>query len=285
MKIRIALLAAAALLSTSCDSGPGGKGGKIPQRIVSVTITGDVLLQALVDSSRVLAVCALADDSGIHEAAGLFPGKPRVGADIEQILAMRPDLVLVGSFHDPNFNAAIRGSGIATEILESPRSLEQVRAFLRKVSTRLGEGAKGDSLVSWMDSTLADVERRSARCADRPRVAYWSEGFTAGDSSTIHELLLAAGARNAVAESGLHGSSPLAVEDMVRLDPDWILRTSWESGGRMKDLPPAFANLRAVKEGRVAIVPGRILLSTSHRSALGARALFDVLHGDCQTGR
>lgn len=284
MKIHLALLALAALLS-SCRSGPDNKGGALPQRIVSVTITGDVLLQALVDSSRVMAVCALADDSGIHEAAGLFPGKPRMAADIEKILALRPDLVLVGSFHDPNFNAAIRGSGIATEILESPHSLEQVRAFLRKVSARLGEAAKGDSLVSWMDSVLADVESRSSRCSDRPRVAYWSEGFTAGDSSTIHELLLAAGARNAVAESGLHGSSPLAVEDMVRLDPDWILRTSWESGGVMKELPAAFANLRAVKEGRVAVVPGKILLSTSHRSALGAKALFEALHGDCQAGR
>lgn len=284
MKIHLALLALAALLS-SCRSGPDNKGGALPQRIVSVTITGDVLLQALVDSSRVMAVCALADDSGIHEAAGLFPGKPRMAADIEKILALRPDLVLVGSFHDPNFNAAIRGSGIATEILESPHSLEQVRAFLRKVSARLGEAAKGDSLVSWMDSVLADVESRSSRCSDRPRVAYWSEGFTAGDSSTIHELLLAAGARNAVAESGLHGSSPLAVEDMVRLDPDWILRTSWESGGVMKELPAAFANLRAVKEGRVAVVPGKILLSTSHRSALGAKALFAALHGDCQAGR
>ena len=284
MKIHLALLALAALLS-SCRSGPDNKGGALPQRIVSVTITGDVLLQALVDSSRVMAVCALADDSGIHEAAGLFPGKPRMAADIEKILALRPDLVLVGSFHDPNFNAAIRGSGIATEILESPHSLEQVRAFLRKVSARLGEAAKGDSLVSWMDSVLADVESRSSRCSDRPRVAYWSEGFTAGDSSTIHELLLAAGARNAVAESGLHGSSPLAVEDMVRLDPDWILRTSWESGGVMKELPAAFANLRAVKEGRVAVVPGKILLSTSHRSALGAKALFEALQGDCQAGR
>lgn len=285
MKSPLILFAAAAFLLSSCNSGPDNKGGTLPQRIVSVTITGDVLLQALVDSSRVQAVCALADDSGIHEAVGLFPGKPRVGADIEKILALRPDFVMVGSFHDPNFNAAIRGSGIPTEILDSPRSLEQVRAFLRKVSGRLGEAAKGDSLVAWMDSILNSVEVRSSKCLDRPRVAYWSEGFTAGDSSTIHELLLIAGARNAVAESGLHGSSPLAVEDMVRLDPDWILRTSWESGGVMKELPAAFANLRAVKEGRIAVVQGKILLSTSHRSALGAKALFDALHGDCEAGR
>lgn len=271
------------LLLVSCQSAPKPEGVAVPQRIVSVTITGDVLLQALVDTSRVLAVCALADDSGIHESAGLFPSKPRMGPDIEKILSLRPDLVLLGSFHDADFVAAIRGSGIPAEILDSPNSLVKVRAFLQRISKRLGEPAKGDSLVAWMDSILTDVKARAARCPDRPRVAYWSEGSTAGDSSTIHELLLAAGARNAVAEKGLHGATPMSVEDMVRLDPDWILRTSWEAGGTMKALPPAFANLRAVREGKIAIVPGRILLSTSHRSALGARAVFDALHGDCST--
>jgi iron complex transport system substrate-binding protein len=279
------LLLSSVLVFASCRKDPETLRPSNPQRIVSVTITGDVLLQALVDSSRILAVCALADDSGIHEAAGLFPSKPRMGPDLEKILSLRPDLVLLGSFNDPDFVTAIRNSGVPAEILESPRSLARIRTFLKSVGTRLGAPAKSDSLVAWMDSVLSDVKARAARCPQRPRVAYWSEGYTAGDSSTIHELLITAGARNAAAEAGLHGSVPLAVEDMVAMDPDWILRTTWEAGGSMKPLPEAFKNLRAVREGRVATAPGRILLSTSHRSALGAKAVFDALHGDCAEGR
>ncbi|MCB9496004.1 MAG: ABC transporter substrate-binding protein [Fibrobacteria bacterium] len=273
-----ALLLLSSLLLLSCRGGDLPAPKSVPQRIVSVTITGDVLLEAMVDSSRVLAVCKLADDSGIHESAGLFPGKPRIGPDLERILLLRPDLVLLGSFNDPNFVHAIARTGVATEVLESPNSLDKIRLFLGKVARRLGEPAKGDSLVAWMDSIVAGVRSKGERCREHPRVAYWSEGQSAGDSSTIHDLLLAAGARNAVAEAGRHGAVSLAVEDMVRLDPDWILRSSWEAGGRMKDLPVAFANLRAVREGRVAVVPGRVLLSTSHRSALGAEALLSVLH-------
>jgi len=283
--LRFATCLLAALALAACRKDPEVLRPSYPKRIVSVTITGDVLLQSLVDSSRIVGVCALADDSGIHESAGLFKSKPRVGPDLEKILTLRPDLVLLGSFNDPDFVTAIRNAGVPAEILESPRSLARIRTFLKQVGTRLGADAKADSLVAWMDSVLADVKARAARCPERPRVAYWSEGYTAGDSSTIHELLITAGARNAVAEGGRHGSVPLAIEDMVRLDPDWILRTSWEAGGRMKDLPPAFANLRAVRDGHVAIVPGRILLSTSHRSALGARAVFDALHGDCAAGK
>ena len=278
-KLRLAFLPLALLLA-SCKTESVAT-DSIPRRIVSVTITGDVLLQALVDSSRVLAVSGLADDPGIHEAAGLFPSKPRMGPDLEKIVSLRPDLVLLGSFHDPAFVDGIRKSGLAVEILQSPNSLAKVRAYLRQVAARLGEPAKGDSLVRWMDSILQDVKERAARCPVRPRVLYWSEGFTAGDSSTIGDLLEIAGVRNLAREKGVHGSQTISIEDVLRWEPDWILRSSWEAGGSMKPLPAAFADLAAVKAGRVAVVSGKLLLSTSHRCALAADSLVRKLHPDC----
>jgi len=276
---KIALLASLAILS-SCKTESVAP-NSVPQRIVSVTITGDVLLQALVDSSRVLAVSALADDSGIHEAAGLFTSKPRIGPDLEKIVAMRPDLVLLGSFHDPAFVDGIRKSGLNVEILQSPNSLDKVRAYLKKVAARLGEAAKGDSLVRWMDSTLDAVKTRIAKCPDHPRVLYWSEGFTAGDSSTIGDLLKVVGVQNLAEQAGIHGSQTIAIEDVIRIQPDWILRSSWEAGGNMKPLPAALADLKAVKEGKMAVVSGKLLLSTSHRCALAADSLARKLRPDC----
>lgn len=275
----VLLLAAAWLSACGGRSAPSGP----PRRIVSITITGDVLLGALVDSSRVLAVSALADDSGIHEQAGLFPGKPRLGADLERILALRPDLLLMGSFHDPAFLDATRRSGLRTLVLESPRSLAGVRAFVKRVADTLGEPARGDSLALWMDSVLADVAARAARCPERPRVLFWSDGFTAGDSSTVGELIERAGARNAAREAGIHGSQAIPVETVVRLSPDWILRGSWEQGGDGKPLPEAMAALPAVRAGHVAALPSKLLLSTSHRSALGAELLLATLHPECGT--
>jgi iron complex transport system substrate-binding protein len=280
MKRIAASVVVGAILLASCKTQSVAT-NSAPQRIVSVTITGDVLLQALVDSSRVLAVSALADDSGIHEAAGLFPTKPRIGPDLEKIVSLRPDLVLLGSFHDPAFIDGIRKSGLNVEILQSPNSLDKVRAYLKKVSTRLGEPAKGDSLVRWMDSTLDAVKTKIAKCPDHPRVLYWSEGFTAGDSSTIGDLLKVVGVQNLAAQAGIHGSQTIAIEDVLRLQPDWILRSSWEAGGAMKPLPTAFENLVAVKRGNLAVTSGKLLLSTSHRCALAADSLARKLHPSC----
>jgi iron complex transport system substrate-binding protein len=113
-------------------------------------------------------------------------------------------------------------------------------------------------------------------------VLYWSEGYTAGDSSTIGDLLTLAGARNAASELGIRGSKPISVEDVVRLSPDWILRSGWEAGGGMKSLPQALLDLPAVRENHVAVVPGKILLSTSHRVAFASDSLVRLLHPGCR---
>jgi len=282
MKSLAAFAGAWFLLLSGCHRPSPAAAATRPHRIVSVTITGDVLLQALVDSSRVLAVSALADDSGIHEAAGLFPGKPRIGADLERIVSLRPDLVLLGSFHDPAFVDGIRRSGIPFEILDNPNSLAKIRTFLHHASARLGEPARGDSLVRWMDSTLDAAHARAMRCSDHPRVLYWSEGYTAGDFSTIGDLLRLAGTRNAAAELGIHGSEPISVEDVLKLSPDWLLRSGWEAGGKMKPLPQALLDLPAVRAGHVAVVPGKLLLSTSHHVAFAADSLVRLLHPLCE---
>lgn len=255
----------------------------VPQRIVSITITGDVLLDALkVDPSRIQAVSALADDSGIHEAAGCFPGKPRLGADLEKILSLAPDLVIVGSFHDPAFLKALRASGTPLLQLDDPSSIERVRRFLRDASARLGDARGGDSLARWMDSTLDVVKARSAKCAsDTPSVLYWSDGYTAGDHNTVDELLAAAGARNLAARLGKHKATRLSTEELATTDPDWLLLSSWKHSGSV-EFPEQARHLRAWRQGRVLRVPSKLLLSTSHRLALAADTLQKALHRGCE---
>jgi len=52
--------------------------------------------------------------------------------------------------------------------------------------------------------------------------------------------------------------------------------------GEYDDLERALQELPAVKQGRVAVVSGKLLLSTSHRGALAADSLLRKLHSDCR---
>jgi iron complex transport system substrate-binding protein len=254
----------------------------VPQRIVSITITGDVLLDALkIPPARIQAVSALADDQGIHEAAGCFPGKPRLGANLEKILALGPDLVIVGSFHDPAFLKALKGAGIPLLELDDPSSIDKVRLFLKSASRRLGAARGGDSLAAWMDSTLGVVRARVAGCkSDTPSVLYWSDGYTAGDKNTVDELLTVAGARNLAAQMGKHKSTRISTEELASTDPDWLMLSDWLHAGSVP-FPEQARTLKAWRNGRVLRVPSKLLLSTSHRLALAADTLQKALHRDC----
>jgi iron complex transport system substrate-binding protein len=254
----------------------------VPQRIVSVTITGDVLLEALrIDPARIQAVSALADDSGIHEAAGCFPGKPRVGANLEKILALSPDLVVVGSFHDPAFLKALKEAAVPLLELDDPSSIDKVRIFLKNASSRLGEARGGDSLAAWMDSTLGAVRTRVAACkTDTPTVLYWSDGYTAGDKNTVDELLTVAGAHNLAAQLGKHKATRISTEELATTDPDWLMLSSWKHAGSVP-FPEQARTLRAYREGRILRIPSKLLLSTTHRLALAADTLQKALHRGC----
>jgi len=278
-------IAAALLLSLGAckktDPAPAVT-APVPQRIVSITITGDVILDALqISPSRVQAVSALADDEGIHEAAHCFPGKPRMNANLEKILSLAPDLVIVGSFHDPAFLDALSKAGIPLLKLEDPSSIARVRDFLRTASIRLGAARKGDSLVAWMDSTLAAVRARNQACAsDTPTVLYWSDGYTAGSQCTVDELFQAAGVRNLAAMQGRKKATRISTEDLASSEPDWLLLSNWSHQGEIP-YPDQAKRQKAWKDGYVLKIPSKLLLSTSHRLALAADTLQKALHKDC----
>jgi len=276
-------LLVAFLVLAGCHKQTSPAAGGVPQRIVSITITGDVLLDALhIAPQRIQAVSALADDSGIHEAAGCFPGKPRLGANLEKILALRPDLVIVGSFHDPAFLQGLEDAGVPLLHLEDPSSIARVRDFLHTASTRLGAAATGDSLVHWMDSTLAAVEARNRSCpADTPSVLYWSDGYTAGTQCTLDELMHISGVRNLGARIGRVRASRIATEDLAGLSPDWILLSDWHHQGEIT-FPEQAKRLSAWKNGKIVHLSGKLLLSTSHRLALAADSLQKTFHRGCE---
>jgi iron complex transport system substrate-binding protein len=277
------LLFAVALAMIGCRKQRPVVAPAVPQRIVSITVTGDVLLDALhIPPGRIQAVSALADDSGIHEAAGCFPGKPRLGANLEKILALRPDLVIVGSFHDPAFLQGLQEAGVPMLHLEDPSSIARVRDFLHVASARLGAAATGDSLVHWMDSTLSAVEARGRNCpSDTPSVLYWSDGYTAGTQCTLDELMRIAGVRNLGARIGRVRASRIATEDLAGLSPDWILLSDWHHQGEIP-FPEQAKRLTAWKSGKIVHLPGKVLLSTSHRLALAADSLQKAFHRGCE---
>ena len=69
-------------------------------------------------------------------------------------------------------------------------------------------------------------------------------------------------------------------ERVLGSKPEWLLRSRWRNYSPPKgtDLPPAIANLNAVREGRVIVLDGKFLTSVSQYAAVGVELLARKLH-------
>jgi iron complex transport system substrate-binding protein len=251
---------------------------------VSLTLATDELLAELVPLERVAGVTALADDVEISNVAGRYPASiPRLkDTDAERIITLGPDLVCVAPYNTADFLKLLERSGLPTYRNDTVHSLDEIEIGIRALGERVGEPDHAATLVAQMRGQRQELANRLKGVARRPRVLYWSAGFTAGRGTTLDDILREAGAANVAAELGLHGSVALDPERVVTADPDWILLARWSADEREGpiDRHPILRQLPAVREGRVIRIEGRYLTSVSHHALEAVERLARRLHPD-----
>ncbi|OGG49118.1 MAG: hypothetical protein A3F84_26760 [Candidatus Handelsmanbacteria bacterium RIFCSPLOWO2_12_FULL_64_10] len=256
----------------------------LPKRICSLTLATDEMLAALVGPERVVGVSRFVDHAGISNVAGHYPASvPRIRADLEQIIALRPDLVCVASYNSADFLEMLHKSSLPVFRHEETHTFAGVMRDLTALGERVGAQEKAKSVVADMERRLSDLQTALASPGVRPRVLYWSDGWTAGSHTTIGEMIERAGGVNVAASLGMEGMAEVSVERALAADPDVLLLVAWKAGepATAVELPPALRTLRAVREGRVVSVEGRALSAASQFAVDGAERLARRLHPEC----
>lgn len=246
-----------------------------PQRVVS-------LLPSITETVCALGACdrlvAVDTHSNWPQSVRVLP---QVGglddAQIESILAARPDLVLAAA--STRAIARLESLGLKVMALE-PRTLEDFRRVVGLLDQVLGT-ARGPRLLQQVDQEL-DLVARALPAAQRGVRVYFevsSAPYAASESSFIGQLLARAGAANVV--SGSLGPFPkLNPEFVVRADPQVIMITDRASGELSRR--PGWAGLRALREGRVCrfnAAQADVLVRPGPRMAEGARLMVDCIQG------
>lgn len=252
-----------------------------PRRVVSVNITSDEILLALAPE-RVVALSVLADDpdvSGVPREAKQIAG--RVKADSERIMSFDPDLVVIGG-QSVDVAAQIERFGIRVIRIEGFESFAWIQALIRTLGDAVGARRRADALVGDMDRKLDGIRARVAPFR-RPRVLTYSfQGGTQGLGTTTHDYIVAAGGENLAATLGVRGSKRLSLERLIVADPEILVMTAsqrWAPGFQTGLVEhPALAPVRAVREGRVYQLPGRLMVTTSHHIVETVEALARQLH-------
>jgi iron complex transport system substrate-binding protein len=255
--------------------------GTVPRRVASINLSADEILVEILPRERLVGVTRFADERGTSNIVGRVP--PSVlrfqKADMERLVALAPDLVVVSEYTDADFLRLVERSGMRWHRMQGLSSIPGVRQAILDLGRAVGAEAAARGLVERYDATLHDLSRR-LRGAKRPRVLYWSGEMTAGADTAIGALIEAAGAVNVGREMGVQGVTPPGAERAFVADPDDILVSSWPGILEAVKAHPLLSQLRAVREGRIVVLPNERLIALSQYTADACWELAALLHPD-----
>jgi iron complex transport system substrate-binding protein len=159
--------------------------------------------------------------------------KPRVSAftsaNIDKILALKPDLVLTFSDLQADIVANLIRRGLDVHAFNQ-RSIAGILDMIRMLGAMVDANERARRLVEMLETRLAEVRSRAARLPMRPRVFFeeWDDPLISG-IGWVSELVEIAGGIDIFADRRDQGAAKdriVLTEDVVEREPDLIIG-SW----------------------------------------------------------
>jgi len=225
---------------------------KIPERIISLAPSNTKVLFALGLADKVVGVT----DYCNYPPEALE--KPSIGGfstpNIEEVIALSPDLILATSIHEKRIIPQLEGRGMTVFAL-NPKTLDEVLESIILVGEITGQDEEASQLVAEMRNRVKAVTDKTDNLAEaqRPRVFYvtWHDPLMTAGSGTLHdELIVKAGGINVARD--LIDYADISLEAVIQANPEVIIAGVGMGSG--EDLPFEFAKT----EPRLGNVDARI---------------------------
>jgi iron complex transport system substrate-binding protein len=197
----------------------------------------DQYLLALAEREQIVAVSQDArQDFSYHAAAA--QGLPRIHASREELIALRPDVVISSWGWLAEDRQLPEQYGVEFVQMQFGHSPEVIAANLRRVGMALDQSQAAETIIARMEQRLVRARVRSERilATDDLTVAYVTpSGATSGSNTLVDNIMRMAGLRNVVAEHGYEGWRYLDLEQLVSDDPDMVVASFFELGSQRTD--------------------------------------------------
>lgn len=208
---------------------------KVPERIISLAPSNTEILFALGLDDRVV---------GVSDYCNYPPEvqeKPSIGGfstpNIEEVVALSPDLILATSIHEKRIIPQLEEKGLTVFAL-NPKTLDEVLESITLVGEISGKDEEASQLVAEMQNRIKAVTEKTDNLPEtqRPRVFYitWHDPLKTAGSETRHdELIRMAGGTNIALD--LAGYAAITLEVVIQANPEVILAGVGMGSG--EDLP------------------------------------------------
>lgn len=178
------------------------------KRVVSLDLCTDWMLTTHAERSKVAALSPL---SRRYPAPWLDTGWPAHDGSLEQILQLKPDLVITGEYNALLLRSRLQALGVRVEILSLPKNLEEITAYEKRLLELLGLPSSRASVPT----SVADTPARHKRL-----LLLGPNGIGTGQKSFENDILERAGWTNYLHEEG---QIRLDLEKIMLDPPDAVL--------------------------------------------------------------
>jgi iron complex transport system substrate-binding protein len=199
-----------------------------PSRIVCLTEETVETLYLLGEQDRIVGISGY-----VVRPPQARREKPRVSAftsaNIDKILALRPDLVLTFSDLQADIAADLIRRGLDVHAFNQ-RSVAGILSMIRTVGAMVGASERAFQLVSTLETSLADARSRAEQLPKRPRVFFeeWDDPLISA-IGWVSELVEIAGGADIFADRANQAAAKdrvVTMEEVVTREPELIIG-SW----------------------------------------------------------
>ncbi|MEJ2123316.1 MAG: ABC transporter substrate-binding protein [Alphaproteobacteria bacterium] len=243
-----------------------------PQRVVSINACTDQLLFKLARRDQIAALSIYAADPfySIYAAEVRASGIPLIRGVAEEVLKLRPDLVLAGPWTSAATRERIARHNIPLIELAPAESIAATISAIKRAARILGREARGKALLQQISAALRphalppDTRRLSALQLQR-------RGFTSGAQTLTGELMQRFGLVNAAEKLGIKSIGAAPLETVLKARPDVLIVL--ENSSRVTDQGAALLSHSALNS---AYPPERRIVLPGQLTACGGPALVEA---------
>lgn len=188
-----------------------------PLRVVSLNPCVDAILVAVADPGQIAALSHYSRDPGATAIPlAVAQHFPMTYETAEEVVALKPDVVLASAHSAPATRAALARMGARVVLIAVPDSIAQSLTQIDTIAAAVGQPARGAALV-------ARIRQGVGRQAlDRPAVTALfraSGGMVPGSGTLMDDLMRHTGFANASTGYGLQQWDLLSLEPLVAAPP------------------------------------------------------------------
>jgi len=205
----------------------------------------------------------------------------------EQIVALKPDLILMAEINNPEQVKGFENLGLTVFYLSNPKTIEDMYANLEIVSKLTGHEQETAVVIETLKNRVAAVDAKMGAVTTKPVVFYELDStdpakpYSIGPGTFVDLLITRAGGVDFSVAAGIKDAYPqVSAEQLVITNPDVIILgdSMWGVTVESVGQRPGWEKLKAVVAKQVYPFDDNLVSRPGPRLVDGLETLAKLLH-------